>query len=95
LIELFRQTKSIFFDNPAEVFTKYTGGREYSFINESTMSRVITEIGEDLHSQYLLSYNPSNKLEGGWHEIKVITVPTPFDTRTRPGYWMAAQPGGQ
>lgn len=95
LIELFRQTKSIFFDNPAEVFTKYTGGREYSFINQATMERVIGEIGEDLHSQYLLSYNPSNKSEGGWHEIKVITVPTPYETRTRPGYWMAARPDGQ
>ena len=95
LIELFRQTKAIFFDNPAEVFTKYTGGREYSFINQATMERVIGEIGEDLHSQYLLSYNPNNKVEGGWHEIKVITVPTPYDTRTRPGYWMAAQPDSQ
>ena len=95
LIEVFRQTKSIFFDNPAEVFTKYTGGREYSFINQSTMERVLSEIGEDLHSQYLLSYSPNNKIEGGWHEIKVITLPTPYDTRTRPGYWMAARPDGR
>lgn len=95
LIELFRQTKAIFFDNPAEVFTKYTGGKEYSFINQSTLERVIGEIGEDLHSQYLLSYNPNNQNEGGWHEIEVITLPNKHEVRTRPGYWMAARPDGR
>lgn len=95
LVELFRQTKSIFFDNPAEVFTKYTGGREYSFINQNTLERVIGEIGEELHSQYLLSYSPNNQNEGGWHEIQVVTVPSRHEVRTRPGYWMAARPDGR
>jgi len=96
-VEIFRQTKAIFFDNPAEVFTKYTGGREYSFINSSTMDRVMTDLGEELHSQYLLSYNPNNQVEGGWHDIKVEVSPKSrnYDIRTRPGYWMASVPNAQ
>lgn len=96
-VEIFRQAKSIFFDNPAEVFTKYTGGREYSFINQSTLERVLSDLGEELHSQYLLSYNPNNKAEGGWHDIKVEVSPRSreYEVRTRPGYWMASVPNAQ
>jgi VWFA-related protein len=94
IIEMFRQVKAVFFDNPVEVFTSYTGGREYSFINTSTLARVMTDLGEELHSQYLLAYRPNNKDEGGWHDIKV-TAGRHKDIRTRPGYWIASRPAGQ
>lgn len=57
------------------------------------MERVIAEIGEELHSQYMLSYAPdeSVKIEGGYHEIKVaIRNRKDLEVRSRPGYWMAA-----
>jgi VWFA-related protein len=94
VVELFRQAKSVFFDNPVEVFTSYTGGREYSFMNTSTLGRVMTDLGEELHSQYLLAYTPNNKDEGGWHDIKV-KVGRYDDVRTRPGYWIASRPEGK
>ena len=31
MVELFKDVKAIFKDNPVEVFTKGTGGTEYSF----------------------------------------------------------------
>jgi VWFA-related protein len=91
-VELFRQVKSIFVDNPVEVFTTYTGGREYSFINQKTLERVISDLGEELHSQYLLSYTPNNMEEGGWHDIRVEVARYDMRVRTRPGYWMASVP---
>jgi VWFA-related protein len=94
IVELFRQAKSVFFDNPVEVFTSYTGGREYSFMNKSTLERVMTDLGDEIHSQYLLAYTPNNKDEGGWHEIKV-RVGRYDDVRTRPGYWAASRPNSQ
>lgn len=92
LKELYDGVKNIFIDNPVEIFTKYTGGREYSFVSQRDLERAIADIGEELHSQYLLSYNPNNKLEGGYHVIRVEVSRPGLTVRTRPGYWMAAVP---
>lgn len=92
--EIIRDVKSVFVSNPAEVMTKFTGGREFGFISQKALEESITKIGEELHSHYLVSYNPNNKLEGGWHAIR-IEVRRPagsVEVRTRPGYWMAAKP---
>jgi len=90
-VEIFKQIKGIFIDNPAEVITQYTGGREFSFINHRTLEQVVSKLGEELHSQYLLSYTPNNRDQGGWHDIRV-TVTRNAEVRTRYGYWMAAVP---
>jgi len=97
-VEIFRQVKAIFVDNPAELFTEYTGGREYAFISQHDLERAIQSIGQELHSQYLLSYTPNNKMEAGWHDIRVEVLSSTgrprrdLKVRQRPGYWMAAVP---
>ncbi|HUQ93176.1 MAG TPA: VWA domain-containing protein [Bryobacteraceae bacterium] len=91
-VEVFRQAKAIFVSNPAEVFTKYTGGREFNFVTQKSLEEAITKIGEELHSQYLISYSPSNKLEGGWHTIVVKVRRPDLEVRTRNGYWLAGVP---
>lgn len=91
-VEIFRQVKSIFISNPAEVLTKFSGGREFGFVSQRALEEAVSKIGEELHSQYLLSYNPNNKLEGGWHEIKVQVRRPGVNVRTRPGYWLAGVP---
>lgn len=88
--EIFTAAKAIFIKNPAEVYTKFTGGREYAFTTERGLENAIAAIGSEIHSQYLLSYSPNNKLEGGFHEIKVEVNRPQLRVRTRPGYWMAA-----
>lgn len=99
-VEIFRQVKAIFVDNPLEVFTEYTGGREYSFVTQRDLERAIMRIGEELHSQYLISYQPNNKMEAGFHEIKVEILDSSgrprrdLRTQTRAGYWLAAVPDG-
>jgi VWFA-related protein len=92
-VEIFKQVKAIFVPNPAEVLTQYTGGQEYSFSSQRGLEQALTKIGSDLHAQYIISYSPSNKLEGGFHEIRVVvTANARVKVRTRPGYWMAAVP---
>ena len=87
--EVFKAVKGIFIDNPVELLTKYTGGREYTFTTQKSLDQAITDIGEEIHSQYLLSYAPSSK-EGGFHHIRVEVLGRPNLTiRTRPGYWIA------
>jgi VWFA-related protein len=90
--EIFTATKAIFVKNPAEVYTKYTGGREYSFLSQADLERSIAAIGTELRSQYILSYNPDNKVEGGFHRIVVVVNRPELKVRTRPGYWMAGVP---
>lgn len=89
-VEIFKDTKSIFVDNPVEVFTKGTGGAEFPFFKQRGLEEAISKIGEEIHSQYLISYNPNNKNEGGFHEIKVELARSDVKIRTRPGYWMAS-----
>lgn len=91
-VEIFRQAKSVFVPNPAEVFTKYTGGREFGFVSQKALEDAVSKIGEELHSHYLISYNPNNKIEGGWHAIRVEVRKLGLEVRTRGGYWMAGVP---
>jgi hypothetical protein len=91
LVEIFKSTKSIFVDNPVEVFTKGTGGTEFSFAKQRALEEAISKIGDEIHSQYLISYNPNNKDEGGFHEIVVeVDSQEAKSVRTRPGYWLAS-----
>ncbi len=94
-VEIFKAVRDIFIDNPVELFTKWTGGTEHPFITQAHLESAVRRIGEELHSQYIISYTPNNKEEGGFHEIQVL-VRGRNDVKvlTRPGYWMAAQPSG-
>jgi len=93
--ELAKQMKGLILPNPVEVLTRYTGGHEYSFLREKDMQQVMSDLGEELHSQYMLSYAPDavTLSKGGWHEIRVGVVGRPsMKATTRDGYWMAAVP---
>jgi VWFA-related protein len=90
MIELFRDAKAIFKDNPVEAFTKATGGTEYGFHSQRTLEQAVEKLGEQLHSNYMISYTPNNRTEFGFHKIEV-DVPGRPDVRkvqTRPGYWI-------
>jgi VWFA-related protein len=92
MIELFRDVKAIFKDNPVELFTKGTGGNEYGFVRQRGLEDAFARIGEELHSQYLISYTPNNKEEGGFHKIAVEVERHPdYRVLARPGYWLATK----
>jgi hypothetical protein len=92
-VEILRDTKSIFVDNPVELFTKGSGGSEFTFYRRQGLEQAIEQIGDQLHSQYLISYNPNDKGEGGFHRIEVQVAGRSDVARvqTRPGYWLAAK----
>ena len=89
MVEIFKDVKAIFRDNPVEAFTKGTGGTEYSFYRLHGLEQSIQKIGAELHSQYFVSYTPNNKDEGGFHTLEV-TVGA-YRTQTRPGYWLGTK----
>jgi VWFA-related protein len=91
-VDIFKATKSLFIDDTLDVFTRFTGGKQYSFVSERSLENAVQAIAEELHSQYLLSYVPTDMSEGGFHEIRVEVNRPNLEVRTRPGYWIAARP---
>ncbi len=91
-VDVFKGVKGLFVDDAVDQFTRFTGGKQYTFVTNKTLERVTTALGEELHSQYLLAYSPSNKKEGGYHEIKVVVNRPNLEVRTRPGYWSGPLP---
>lgn len=90
-VDIFKGVKSMFVDDTLDVFTRFTGGKEYSFVSERSLEKAVQGIADELHSQYLLSYNPNDMSEGGFHEIKVVVDHPGLEVRTRPGYYVAGR----
>jgi len=90
--EIFTSVKGVFVSNPLEVYTKFTGGREYSYMTQNGLEQAISDIGQEIHSQYLLTYFPNNSDEGGYHQIELRVLKPLLKVTTRPGYWAAAKP---
>ncbi|HYL37320.1 MAG TPA: VWA domain-containing protein [Bryobacteraceae bacterium] len=90
-VDIFKGVKSLFVDDTLDVFTRFTGGKQYAFVSEKSLERAVQGIGDELHSQYLLSYVPNNLSEGGFHDIRVVVNRRNLEVRTRPGYWVAGR----
>ncbi len=90
--EIFLAAKSVFLPDPLDVYTRYTGGRQFSFKTQKTLERDISGIGEELHSQYFLTYLPNNQDEAGFHQIVVQVEKPNLKVRARDGYWWAGKP---
>jgi VWFA-related protein len=74
--------------NAADAFARATGGRHLSFLTMNALEETISRMGEEIHSQYLLSFVPASSNGGGFRRLEV-TVPSRPDAivRARPGYW--------
>lgn len=90
-VDIFKGVKSMFVDDTLDVFTRFTGGREYGFVSDKSLEKAVQSIASELHSQYLLSYTPNNQTEGGFHEIRVVVDRGGLEVRTRPGYYVAGR----
>jgi len=76
-------------EDPVPALTRYSGGQLYAMQNRSALERAITQIGEEIHGQYLLSYTPAHTNETGFHRIRVVSKRSGVEVRSRPGYWPA------
>jgi VWFA-related protein len=93
IIDLVRGVKNLIFDNPLEVLARGTGGRDYSPRTTSGVQESIIRIGEDIRSQYRLSYRPNNLNERGiYHGIEVKVPYQKLRVRHRVGYFHGPTP---
>jgi hypothetical protein len=74
--------------NDANAFARATGGRHLSFLTEKSLQTAMSRLGEEIHSQYLLSFVPTDTKNLGLHriEVKVAKFPNAV-VRARAGYW--------
>ena len=90
--DVFTAAKGVFVHDPLDVYTQYTGGRQCGFKTDKALGTCVAQIGDEIHSEYLISYQPNNLTEGGFHHIVVEVMKPGLKVRSREGYWTAGRP---
>jgi len=91
---LVEHTKSAVTKRSLEVGAVATGGGYYPTYKGRSIESAIDEIGGELHSQYMISYEPKSDSGGqdfGYHQISVSLVADKAQGKkitTRPGYYI-------
>jgi VWFA-related protein len=74
--------------NAADAFARATGGRHLSFLTLDSLEKTISRTGEEIHSQYMLSFVPAASQNNGFHRFQVALPSIPSAViRVRAGYW--------
>jgi VWFA-related protein len=72
----------------ASLFAKATGGRTLNFLKKHALEDAIQLVGEEVHRQYILSFEPKGGEAGRFHAIRVAVKGKPeLRASTRDGYW--------
>ena len=72
----------------SSLFTGTTGGRTLSFLKKHALEQAIQLVGEEVHRQYILSFEPKGGEPGKFHAVRVEVKNRPeLEAKTREGYW--------
>jgi VWFA-related protein len=72
----------------SSLFTKNTGGRAQNFLKKSALEQAIQQVSEEVHRQYILSFEPKGGEPGRFHAIRAAVKDRPdLHAKTRQGYW--------
>lgn len=73
----------------SSLFTTTTGGRTLSFLKKNGLEQAIQLVSEEVHRQYILSFEPKGGEPGQFHAIRVAVKNRPdLQVKTRQGYWV-------
>jgi VWFA-related protein len=71
------------------LFPRVTGGRASGFLTKGALEKTIQLVGEEVHRQYILTFEPKGGEAGTFHSIRVAVKDRPeLQARTREGYWV-------
>jgi len=74
--------------NTADAISRATGGERLAFTTLDGLEKAISRAGDEIHSQYLLSFVPAASNKTDFHQIQVAIPKQPYAViRVRPGYW--------
>ncbi|MGA3187230.1 MAG: VWA domain-containing protein [Bryobacteraceae bacterium] len=72
----------------ASLFAQVTGGRTLNFLKKNALEQAIQLVGEEVHRQYILNFEPKANEPGNFHKIRVAVNGRPdLQVKTRAGYW--------
>ncbi len=72
----------------AELFAKTTGGRTMGFLRKNGLEQAIQLVSQEVHRQYMLSFQPKASEAGSFHTLRVAVKDRPdLRVMTRAGYW--------
>jgi VWFA-related protein len=72
----------------SRLFTETTGGRTMNFLKKNALERSIQLVSEEVHRQYILSFEPKGAQPGTFHGLRVAVKDRPeLQAKTREGYW--------
>ena len=72
----------------SRLFTDTTGGRTLGFLKKNALEQAIQLVSEEVHRQYILSFEPKGGEPGAFHAIRVTVKNRPeLQVKTRAGYW--------
>jgi VWFA-related protein len=72
----------------SRLFTDTTGGRTLGFLKKNALEQAIQLVGEEVHRQYILSFQPKGGEPGKFHALRVAVKDRPeLQVKTRQGYW--------
>ncbi len=73
----------------SSLFARTTGGRTLNFLKKSALEQAIQLVSEEVHRQYILSFEPKGGEPGTFHAIRVAVKDRPeLRVKTRDGYWV-------
>jgi VWFA-related protein len=73
----------------ASLFTSTTGGRTLNFLKKKSLEQAIQLVSEEVHRQYILSFEPKGGEPGTFHAVRVAVKDRPeLRAKTRDGYWV-------
>ena len=73
--------------NAGAILANVTGGEQTDFTTKTGLDKVLERISQDLHGQYLLSFNPTGAARGEYRTLRVeVKGRRDLTIRFRPGY---------
>ena len=70
------------------LFTKTTGGQAVGFLKKNGLEQAIELVSQEVHRQYILSFEPKGGEAGKFHAIRVVVKDRPeLQAKTRAGYF--------
>jgi VWFA-related protein len=89
ILAIIKATAALGKTSSAAMLATYSGGRSSGFLKQATLEQALTRLGEELHSEYSLSFEPVGVQTGQYRPLRVDLPTTPGAiARYRPGYWL-------
>jgi VWFA-related protein len=74
----------------ATLLSSTTGGRTFGFLKQNGLESAIQAVGEEVHRQYIVTFQPAPDEPGRFHSLRAEVKGRPeLHVRTRAGYWSA------